>query len=69
MDKPTWQEKRRNDKIARIIEDHQVSMDKAIEMYYESFKKTGSLGGKTKGESKRRGDSEYYRKLREKSHD
>lgn len=56
-------EKRKANAIARIMEDRQVTMDEAIEIYKERFKLLGSRGGKTTGKSKVRGDSEYYSRI------
>ena len=41
-----WQEKRRANKIARIQEDRQITLDEAIEEYYRGFRERGSKGGK-----------------------
>lgn len=46
MDKPHWTERRRANKIARIQEDLQISLDEATEHYYKSFREIASRGGK-----------------------
>jgi len=56
-------EKRRNNKIAFLIEDLQISLDEATEMYYDSFRKNGAKGGSKTGESKVRGDRTYYEEI------
>lgn len=39
-------EKRKANMLAKIMEDHQVTLDEAIEMYKQKFKEMASKGGK-----------------------
>ena len=57
-------EHRKRLQLQRIADELNITLEQAEEVRLERLRGYASKGGKVKGESKVRGDSEYYRKIR-----
>ena len=56
-------EHRKRLQLQRIADELNITLDQAEEVRLERLRNYASKGGKVKGESKVRGDSEYYSRI------
>lgn len=53
-------EKRKRNALEKIAAERSISIEQAYEVYRQQFRDKGGRGGRTTGETKVRGDREYY---------